>query len=153
MKFPLKENGLVWTAQSIILLSIPDKMSKRNFLSNFSLHVETAQMEQIFPTREAQVRQLMNCYSLHSTNCRDMKLPVDKNGLVWIAQSIMLLPIPGMLLQANLHRKFSLHVETARMIPNKGSPGQDMKLPVDESGLVDGIEYRSAVHTRRVVAG
>ena len=60
-------------------------------------------MEQLIPTREAQARQLMKTYILHYANCRDMKLPFDRSGLVWTAQSIVLPSIPEELLQGNFH--------------------------------------------------
>ena len=50
---------------------------------------------------------------LHCINCRDSKLPFDKSSLVWTAQYIVLLSIPGELLQGNFHRKLSPHIETA----------------------------------------
>ena len=60
MKLPFDESGLVWTAQSIVLPSIPGKLLPENFHRKFNPHVETAPKEQLIPTREAQARQLMN---------------------------------------------------------------------------------------------
>ena len=65
MKLPFDESGLVWTAQSIVLPSIPGELLQGNFHRKFSPHVETAPMEQLIPTREAQARQLMKNYILH----------------------------------------------------------------------------------------
>ena len=101
MKLPFDESGLVWTAQSIVLPSIPGELLQGNFHRKFSPHVETAPMEQLIPTREAQARQLMKNYILHYINRRDSKLPFDESGLVWTAQNIVLPSIPGVLLQGN----------------------------------------------------
>ena len=57
MKLPFDESGLVWTAQSIVLPSIPGELLQGNFHRKFSPHDETAPMEQLIPTRE-QARQL-----------------------------------------------------------------------------------------------
>ena len=77
----------------------------RKFPQKFSLHVETAPMEQLIPTRKAQARQLMKHYILHYTSRRDVKLPFDKSGLVWTAQIIVLPSILEELLKGNSCRR------------------------------------------------